>query len=167
MNYPNLTSHLNQTPRIDLILALVDHVTRLPSEAMELSHEVLNSGGGTFEPSCGAICCAWGWAPSVPALAAEGLVREDTGGVTPAVVWRREDGDVELYWGGSAGDFFGLNRTQTRNLFTWRGDSDYDPAGVTNDESDLLPQLTDQVLFRIRVAALLKELGRLEEMRES
>lgn len=148
-------------PRIDLVMELCDFVTNIPPKALSLNKEVEDSGGGTFNPCCGAICCAWGWAPSVPALAAEGLVRMDIGGSFPATVWRREEGALELHWGNAA-EFFGLSYRQGRALFTWRGDSKYDPAGVTNDESDLLPQITDQILFRIRVMALLKDLGRLQ-----
>ena len=162
LNFKETDMNQERNPRIDLVMALCGFVTDLSPKALSLDSEVMNSGGGTFNPCCGAICCAWGWAPNVPALAAEGLVRVDTGGLFPATVWRREEGVQELYWGDTE-EFFGLTREHGRALFTWRGDSKYDPAGVTNDERDLLPQITDQVLFRIRVMALLKELGRLGE----
>lgn len=121
-----------------LLVALREYMSWLPEASISLRATIGNRGyGEQVQPECGAICCAWGWAPNVPEF---GMTRNKRG--EPSF-----DGENWFDWE-EAHIVLGISYTEGRDLFTWRGNSRLDPAD--SDEDDDNP-ITDRELFLSRV----------------
>ena len=144
--------------RFDLLRDLDRFIANLAPHQFDLGTTVLCMGvekPGAIAPGCGAICCAAGWAPSVPSIAATGLVRSFGYGC-PML-----DGEV-LNWE-DMGPVFGLpDLLAVRSLFIWAGPSRYDPDIDDDEYGQLTPverEKVDRSLFHNRIVQFFQEHG--------